>query len=66
MTTIRFGLVSVVVASLTACAGTPPRRLPSSDIDTQKVVTVNQWAETRGAKLLWVHYPTVEHAASAD
>jgi hypothetical protein len=27
-------------------------------LDAEKVTAVNQWAETRGAKVLWIHYPT--------
>ena len=65
MTAVRLSLAIIVAASLTACAGTP-RKLPGNEIDTQKVVTVNQWAEKRGAKLIWVHYPTVERAALTD
>ncbi len=65
MTAIRIVSTLVIVASLAACSGTPSK-LPSGRIDTQKVVTVNQWAEVRGAKLIWVHYPTVERVTSAD
>ena len=66
MTAISLSLAIIIATSLAACAGTPPRKLPSNEIDTQKVVTVNQWAEKRGAKLIWVHYPTVDRAALTD
>jgi hypothetical protein len=66
MTAIRLSFAIIVAASLVACASAPPRKLPGNEIDTQKVVTVNQWAEKRGAKLIWVHYPTVERTALTD
>jgi len=28
-----------------------------SDIDMGKVVAVNQWAETKGARVMWINYP---------
>jgi hypothetical protein len=28
-----------------------------SDVDMGKVVAVNQWAETKGAKVVWINYP---------
>jgi len=28
-----------------------------SNVDMGKVVAVNQWAETKGAKVVWINYP---------
>ncbi|TLY50746.1 MAG: hypothetical protein E6K53_09515 [Gammaproteobacteria bacterium] len=27
------------------------------DVDVGKVTTVNQWAEQKGAKVMWINYP---------
>ena len=47
--------------TLAACAGTPPRHSSDSELgneyDAVKVLTVNKWAETKGATVIWVHYP---------
>ncbi len=67
MGSARLCLAAVSCLSIAACAGAPQHRLlPSENIDTQKVVTVNQWAEARGAQLIWVHYPTRDRAPSSD
>ena len=60
MTAKKSSLVAVLCASLAACAGVPTHKpLPSDVLDEQKVVLVNQWAETHGARLIWIHYPTI-------
>ena len=43
-----------------ACAATGGQRelLPSNDIDQEKIVSVNKWAEGRGAVVIWVNMPT--------
>ncbi len=28
-----------------------------SDVDIGKIATVNQWAQTHGATVLWINYP---------
>ncbi len=28
-----------------------------SDVDIVKIATVNQWAQTHGATVLWINYP---------
>lgn len=28
-----------------------------ADVDIGKIATVNQWAEQRGAKVMWINYP---------
>jgi hypothetical protein len=28
-----------------------------SDVDVSKVIAVNQWAETKGATVVWINYP---------
>jgi starvation-inducible outer membrane lipoprotein len=61
--TKRLLLCVTLCASLAACASAPPPRVAGSKIDVQKVATVNQWAETKGARVLWVRYPTVDVTA---
>jgi hypothetical protein len=29
-----------------------------ANLDTVKVISVNQWAERRGATVVWLNYPT--------
>ena len=61
----KLGFAAVLCATLAACAGAPQHRtLPSEDFDEQKVVLVNQWAETHGARLIWINYPTRNPAQS--
>lgn len=57
---------SIVVAiclALSACAGGMQRngivRIEprGSQVDYVKVLAVNQWAERRGASVIWVNYP---------
>jgi hypothetical protein len=54
---------------LSACAttGTPPRFANGyeSDVDMDKVVTVNQWAQTKGARVMWVNLPQKSKLADA-
>jgi hypothetical protein len=67
MAATKLGLAAVLCASLGACAGMPQHKpLPSEDYDEQKVVLVNQWAETHGARLIWIHYPTRKPTQSND
>jgi predicted nucleotidyltransferase len=37
-----------------------------SDVDVAKVVTVNQWAQWRGAKLIWINYPQKSRLADSE
>jgi hypothetical protein len=66
MTAVRGCLFIAMCASLTACAGAPNRPSPGANLDEQKVVLVNQWAETHGARLIWLHYPTRDPAQKSD
>jgi asparagine N-glycosylation enzyme membrane subunit Stt3 len=67
MTAKMPSLVAVLCGSLAACAGAPTHKpLPSDVLDEQKVVLVNQWAETHGARLIWIHYPTRNPSQSND
>ena len=61
-------LLALVVAVLTGCAGTrgatlsmSSAGLASEDVDAEKVGTVNQWAETHGATVVWINYPVRPH-----
>ena len=51
MAATKLGLAAVFCVTLAACAGAPQHKpLPSEDFDEQKVILVNQWAETHGAR----------------
>ncbi|GAP66383.1 precorrin-3B C17-methyltransferase [Mizugakiibacter sediminis] len=52
----------VALSALAGCAGetTRPQNLASlypGDVDWEKVVSVNQWAERKGATVVWVNMP---------
>ena len=67
ITAMKPSLFVVLCASLAACAGVPQHKpLPSDMLDNQKVVLVNQWAETHGARLIWIHYPTLNPSQSTN
>jgi hypothetical protein len=54
--------VFLMSLGLTACVGGPSQLHPGPDdyvIDAGKVATVNQWASTKGATVIWVHLPTI-------
>jgi hypothetical protein len=54
-------------ATLAACAAAPQKQVSGgTKLDVQKVASVNQWAETKGARVLWVHYPTRDTAQNAE
>jgi hypothetical protein len=56
--------VSVLAAGvvLAGCSGPGVRHAanvdPNDDFDASKVATVTQWAQARGATVVWLHYPT--------
>jgi hypothetical protein len=41
--------------------GSPRKRLPSEDIDVEKVTSVNQWAHDHGYTVLWFRLPPKAH-----
>lgn len=52
-----------VIVGLSGCASAgAPRHWsqadPNDDFDAGKVAAVTQWAQTRGATVVWLHYPT--------
>ncbi len=53
-------------ATLSACAAAPQKPVSGVTTDVQKVASVNTWAETKGARVLWVHYPTHDAAPKDD
>jgi hypothetical protein len=60
-------LLSVTLCtSLAACAGAPPKPVSSHLVDVQKVASVNLWAETKGARVLWVNYPSLDSAQQTE
>lgn len=56
-------VLAVACLGLTACASTGGSRAAqdqsgfSDEIDYQKVISVNEWAHTHGARVMWVNYP---------
>lgn len=56
-------LVALVGISLVlgGCASTGGLRMANSqygsDVDMGKIIAVNQWAQTKGATVVWVNYP---------
>ena len=52
------------------CASMGPATRPnhgfSSDVDVGKVIAVNQWAETKGATIVWVNYPQKNKTAESS
>ncbi len=65
MRTLAISLLVATCFGLSACAGlvgpngsTRPVHL-GGEIDYGKVIAVNQWAERRGATVLWINYPVV-------
>jgi hypothetical protein len=63
MAATKLGLAAIFCVTLAACAGVPQHKpLPSENFDEQKIILVNQWAEAHGARLIWIHYPTINPA----
>lgn len=63
MKAFAIGAAVVMCLGVTACAGVDTRSSQSHDpalgpdTDYAKILAVNQWAQRRGATLMWVHYP---------
>ena len=64
-------LLVVLCTGMSGCAGmggplagAKPVALASDDVDAEKVATVNQWAQTHGATVVWLNYPTRPHPRS--
>ena len=65
--TLRLWICALASLMLTACAttGAPGRRMSldeytaqyNADYDSAKVTAVQQWAEKRGATIVWINYP---------
>lgn len=53
-------LVAISLALCACATGTSNLRGGPHDqvLDVGKIVAVNQWAQTKGATVLWIHYPT--------
>jgi hypothetical protein len=68
MSRSRVFAVSLLMLALGACATTGSRTQREAirdydqqyykPLDAEKVTAVNIWAEKRGAKVLWINYPT--------
>ena len=61
----------LICASLGACASAGGQRTvaaanPNDDYDAGKVATVTQWAQERGATVVWIHYPTKPRSGGGD
>lgn len=65
MKSLAAGLAILTCLGLSACAGTSGSNGVvresniGSAVDVGKVVTVNEWALQRGAKVVWINYPTL-------
>jgi hypothetical protein len=62
MKPLTVGASVVVCLWLSACAGMSGNRISRSEpvgrvIDAGKVVAVNQWAQRKGATVIWINYP---------
>lgn len=73
MKSMAIGGICALSLGLCACAATPQRaglahqRSMDDSLDVVKVVSVNQWASTRGATVIWLNYPTRNvHAKPTD
>jgi hypothetical protein len=61
----KFVLAGATSLILTACASGPthsqsPQEYSDkyyADYDAGKVTVVNQWAENKGARVIWINYP---------
>ena len=62
----RLSICLALSAMLAACAAAPPKQTSGVRLDVQKVASVNSWAETKGARVLWVHYPTQDVAQKEE
>ena len=62
----RLVLCLALSATLAACAATPQKQASGVRLDVQKVASINTWAETKGARVLWVNYPTTDSAQNPD
>jgi len=64
MKSTGMGVVCAISLGLCACAATTPRsglvhqRSMDDNLDVVKVISVNKWAQTRGATVVWLNYPT--------
>ena len=64
MQPVRFAAIVGMILALGACAGAGSPRpamqfnTDNDDYDADKVAAVNQWAETKGAKVIWINFPT--------
>lgn len=72
MKTLTASAAIAICLGLTACAGgTGPNGLSRSepvdrDVDYVKVAAVTQWAQQRGATVVWLNYPVVPARAKPD
>lgn len=62
MRTLALAAGIVGCLAISGCAGTDSSFVRGesrmdSDIDANKVLTVNEWAEHRHASVVWVNYP---------
>jgi hypothetical protein len=55
------GVLVLAGVFLAGCSGPAIRHQaqvdPNDDFDASKVATVTQWAQARGATVVWMHYP---------
>ena len=66
MSRTRAFSAAFLTLTLGACAASPAHLAASreytqryeAEYDAEKVLIVNQWAETHGAKVMWINYPS--------
>jgi len=73
MRATRLVLLAMLWALMAGCAGTrggtismSSAALASDDVDAEKVATVNQWAQTHGATVVWINYPVRPHPRGGE
>lgn len=55
----------LVLAGCVSTGGSRAVNQYGSDVDMDKVVTVNQWAQIKGATVVWVNLPRKPKAAES-
>ncbi len=63
--------VAAMALGLCGCASEGTRYHPAGwytehDVDIGKIATVSQWAEERGAKVMWINYPQKPKSAESE
>lgn len=57
---------ALAMGGCAAIGGSRATSYYGSDVDIGKVIAVNQWAETKGATVVWVNYPRKAKTAESS